>query len=272
MEGLAGIFVDGCRFASPASGLMPFLTDFSIHSERRAADLGFDFALMKRDAVALLALLRSGTSMRRMPRIESPSALLEWLTARPGIFEWLRFRRACATAHFRAIGDILHSAGKRMGVYIFTPSLAPLVGQSYSDLAPFVDVFAPMLYRNYPEKPGIACLNWELASLPDELGVADSPSEEALMELVLAFAGLADVVPSRRISHIRSAVPPEAVGRETARARALLPLDKELAPIVYMDDPEIEETAREVLANGADGLGFFLFGGLESLPDLRRFS
>ena len=272
MEGLAGVFVDGCRFASPASGLMPFLTDFSIHSERRAVELGFDFALMKRDAAAFLALLRTGGSLRGMSCIGSPSGMLEWLTARPGIFEWLRFRRACATAHFRDIAGILHGAGKRMGVYIFAPSLASLVGQSYADLAPFVDVFAPMLYRNYPDKPGIACLNWELACLPDELGVADSPSEEALMELVLAFTGLADVVPSRRVRQIQSSVPPEAVGRETARARAQLPLDKELAPIVYIDDPDMEETARQVFMNGADGLGFFLFGGLDSLPDLHQFA
>ncbi|HOC73425.1 MAG TPA: hypothetical protein PKL54_11445, partial [Candidatus Hydrogenedentes bacterium] len=35
LEGVTGVLVDGCRFASPGSGLLPFLTDFSVHSEKR---------------------------------------------------------------------------------------------------------------------------------------------------------------------------------------------------------------------------------------------
>jgi len=260
MEGVTGVLVDGCRFASPGSGLMPFLTDFSTHSEKRAAELGFDFALMKRDVGALLALVQGGGDAKRLrPWLESPAGALEALTGLPGLLEWLRFRRACATAHFRDISEILHGAGKQMGVYIFTPSLAPLVGQSYADLAPFVDVFAPMIYRNYPDKPGIACLNWELACLPDELGVAGTPDEEAVMRLILAFTGLDGAVTSRRVRHILTAVPPEAVGHETAMARAQLPPDKELAPIVYIDDPQMAETADQVLTHGADGIAFFLY-------------
>ena len=56
-EGIEGILVDGCRYASPASGLRAFLTDFSDHAQRAAADLGFDFDAMKRDVRALYDLL-----------------------------------------------------------------------------------------------------------------------------------------------------------------------------------------------------------------------
>ena len=52
---------------------------------------------------------------------------------------------------------------------------------------------------------------------------------------------------------------PEAVGHETAMARAQLPPDKELAPIVHIDDPQMAETADQVLTHGADGIAFFLF-------------
>lgn len=261
MEGVTGVLVDGCRFASPASGLMPFLTDFSAHSERRAAELGFDFGQMRRDVAALHAALtgNAAAGARRWPWLGSPAGAVEWLTGHPGVLEWLRFRRACATAHFRDIADVLHGAGKEMGVYIFTPAFAPLVGQSYADLAPFVDVFCPMIYRNYPDRPGIACLNWELTILPEELGLAGAPEEEAAMGLILGLTGLGRAVTSRRVRHIQNAVPPEAVGHETAMARAQLPADKELAPIIYIDDPQMGETADQVFGNGADGVAFFLF-------------
>ena len=58
---------------------------------------------------------------------------------------------------------------------------------------------------------------------------------------------------------MKAALPPESVGRETRRARLLLGEDKELAPIIYIDDPLMAETARQVRENGADGVNFFVF-------------
>lgn len=260
-KGIKGILVDGCRFASPASGLRPFFTDFSAHSEKKAAELDFDFARMKQDVRALFDLV-SGLgkgSARGVTWLSSTVGILEWLTRHPGILDWFRFRRVCTTEHFRNISTIIHGAGLRMGVYIFTPSFAPIVGQSYIDLAEFMDVFAPMIYRNYPDRPGPACLNWELMTIPEELGLIGKPEEDAAMSLILSWTGLSGVVPSRSIEEIRTAVPPEAVARQTAMARATLPADKELAPIIYIDDPEMAKTARLVQENGANGLNFFVF-------------
>jgi len=260
-KGVKGILVDGCRFASPASGLRPFFTDFSIHSEKKAAALGFDFARMKQDVRKAFDLISGlgGNSGRDAVWLSSAVGVVEWLTEHPGVLDWFRFRRVCATEHFRDISAIIHGAGLRMGVYIFTPSIAPLVGQSYADLAPFVDVLAPMIYRNYPDRPGPACLNWELMVIPEELGLVGKPEEAAAMGLILSWTGLAEVVPSRSIEEIRAAVPPEAVGHETAMARACLPRDKELAPIIYIDDPEMAKTAALVRDNGANGVNFFVF-------------
>ena len=35
--------------------------------------------------------------------------------------------------------------------------------------------------------------------------------------------------------------------------------DRELAPIIYIDDPRMVESADAVRRNGADGLNFFVF-------------
>lgn len=256
-EGIEGILVDGCRFASPASGLNPFLTCFCGACRGKAAQLGFDFEAMQRDVAALhdaLTTAEAGSAW-----LATPVGAAEWLTRHPGVVEWLAFRRACVTEHFRALSGVIHGAGLEMGVYIFTPSLAPLVGQSYHDLKQFVDVFAPMIYRNYPKRPGIACLNWELAMLPEELGFEDKPGETAAVELVLRWAGLAQTVQARTVAALRQAVPPEAVGHQTALARALIGPDKRLAPIIYIDDPEMARTAALVRQAGADGLNFFVY-------------
>lgn len=260
-EGVKGILVDGVRFSSPASGLLSFLTDFSDHAEVRARELGMDFGLMKRDVTRLYEFLKSPELMSWAKKIRgaAPAWWLEELGRLPGLSEWLRFRRICTTQHLRALSEIIHGAGLQMGVYIFTPSLAPLVGQSYEDLTEFVDVFAPMIYRNYPDHPGPACLNWELAAIPDALGVAGTEGEGAVMEAVMALAGFADLVDNPTVASVQKALPPTAVARETGRARALIGDDKELAPIIYIDDPLMAETAAGVRAAGTDGVNFFVY-------------
>lgn len=260
-EGIKGILVDGVRFASPASGLMPFLTDFSDHAAKRAAELDCDFSLMKRDVTRLHAQLTASGKIRLrwFEQIATPSGLLEWLSGSPGIMEWLRFRRIHTTGHLNAIAEIIHGAGLQMGIYIFTPSIAPLVGQSYEDLRDTVDVFAPMIYRNYPDHPGPACLNWELAELPEELKITGSPEEEAVVKAILSWAGFSDFSITPTVEAIRSELPPEVVGLETARARALLRDDKELAPILYIDDPKMADTVASVKEKGVDGINFFVF-------------
>ncbi len=269
--GVTGILVDGCRFASPASGLGPFFTCFCDTCRKKAASLGFDFDAMKRDATALYDELTAKTRSKRRRGaawLETPAGVVEWLTDHPGVLTWLRFRRACTTEHFRAVAKIIHGAGLRMGVYIFTPSIAPLVGQSYVDLRDFVDVFAPMIYRNYPKRPGPACLNWELTIGPEELGLAGTPAEKRAMGMILSWMGMADIVSARTIEAVRAGLPPEAVGHETAMARAQIGPRKELAPIIHIDDPLMAKTAELVRTNGANGINFFSIK--DNWPDLVR--
>ncbi len=260
-KGIQGILVDGCRFASPASGLNAYFTCFCETCAAKAAKLGFDFSRMKQDVKALYSLLsaKGESSKRAAVWLHAPAGITEFLTQYPGVLEWLRFRRTCVTEHFRSLSEIIHGAKLRMGVYIFTPSLAPLVGQSYVDLAEFMDVFAPMIYRNYPDKPGEACLNWELTNIPEEIGFSGAPNEAAVMTLVLNWLGLDEAVPQRKIEEIRAALPPQAIGHETQMARAVIGPDKELAPIIYIDDPRMAESAEQVRTNGANGVNFFVY-------------
>ena len=259
--GITGILVDGCRFASPASGLDAYLTCFCDICRDKALRLGFSFDRMRRDVGILrdVVTARNGRGARATLWLQSPVGVAEWLTEHPGVLEWLRFRRTCISEHFRTLSEVIHGAGLKMGIYIFTPSVSPFVGQSYVDLSEFTDLFAPMIYRNYPKRPGEACLNWELTIIPEELGLAGTPAEAEAMSLVLSWTGLAAAVPDRTIERVRAALPPEAVGHQTALARALIGPERELAPIIYIDDPDIRETVDLVRANGADGVNYFVY-------------
>ena len=192
---VTGILIDGCRFASPASGLHAFLTDFSPDAARMAANYGMDMDLMAHDLRRLLEDLprltgepgtRAGSPVRpsvarRAGSAAAPAAaaaptrLVEALLEYPGVLEWFRFRRRAVTDQFRDITEIIRAAGKRCGGYLFTPGLAPLVGQAYADLGGLLDVVSPMIYRAFRTAPGIAALNHELAALVAALRALEHP-------------------------------------------------------------------------------------------------
>ena len=286
---VTGILIDGCRFASPASG-EAFFTDFSPHARSRAAQLGMDIDLMKRDLPRLRAALRGlaasphpapGASLH--PGTTAAVArLVEALLDYPGVLEWLRFRRAHVTDHFAAIAEIVHAAGKRCGAYVFTPSLAPLVGQCYADLAGIMDIVSPMIYRSYPHAPGIAALNHEVAALVEALvpgeaagrttgeGPAAHPGQprepdasavaaQAFITALLGTLGHGGFAARPAAAAIRAGLAVEIVGTECARARAALGYDVGLVPIIQIDDPELRTAEREVERAGADGIDYFVF-------------
>lgn len=257
-EGVEGILVDGCRFASPASRIRALFTSFTDHDEAAAKRLELDYARMKRDVRTLYDALTGTPDTKKLGWLATPAGVVAWLSRHPGVTDWLAFRRTCATEHFRDLSTIIHDGGKQMGVYIFTPCIAPVVGQCYEDLAPFVDVFAPMIYRNYPDQPGEACLNWELTATVAELNLPKD-LEQAALKQVLAWTDLSKTGASADLAMLRAALPPEAVGHQTAMARACIGANKTLAPIVYIDDPEIMRTRNLVLASGADGINFFVY-------------
>lgn len=257
--GITGIFVDGCRFASPASGWDALFTDFSEHSRSRAEQLGMDWEVMVRDMRVLRDLLREASAGPPPEALRMPLRAVETLARLPGVVLWLRFRRACINEQFRAIDRVIHGAGLRMGVYVFTPALAPLVGQDYAVLMELADVVSPMLYRNYAEAPGIACLNWELAALAAPWGgPGDASAGEQWLEAAVDLLNWSEVVSERDPGRVREALPPALVGLETARARQV-PGRAELAPIINIADPAMAETVAAVRQAGADGVGWYLF-------------
>ena len=140
-----GIFIDKVRYPSPANGLDEVASCFCDHCRRAAAKEGLDL-----DAVA--NLFANGLRFAEISQPEGQSEeLATWLdaaTARtPLLSRFLRFRsesitRLVALAHAES-----SRLGRKVSFDLFSPSLAPLVGQDYSAFAPYAEWIKPMTYR-----------------------------------------------------------------------------------------------------------------------------
>ena len=242
IPGLHGLVIDGARFASPASpeGPAAFFTCFCPHCLEKARQIGYDADRMM-TAVAMLyaAVFEKGGL--------SSAACID------GLRDWLRFRAFCTTEFLRAFHDTVKAvnADLQTGIFIFAPTLAPLVGQDYRSLT-FLDSFMPMLYRHYRHPEGPACLDHEYRAIAAYLAGASDAARPALAELAGAV-GL-------RFPEDRTGFqfPPEAIGYETALARHSIG-DRELCPIILLDDDRLAESVAAAKRGGADDVGFFAY-------------
>ena len=224
--GLAGIFLDGARFASPASfeGLEAFYTCFCPNCVERAETIGMD-------------LSRMAEAVRRFAAGEDDLPPADWLT----------FRSRCTGRVMARFRETILSVnpGLKLGAFVFAASLGGLVGQTEEACAGF-DILAPMLYRCYPDKFGTACLNHEYAAL---LRLLKPGAAQARVRAITGVDVSADV--------LEAGFPPEHVVEETRRHRAST--SALLAPILQLEDERLAESMEAVRRAGADGVGFFAY-------------
>ncbi len=250
-----GIMLDGCRFGSPASGLDAFFTCFCSTCERKAREKGYDFQRMRKHARQLYRSLVDGHLDRTLTGLE-PFSLLQSLARLPGIVDWMSFRAECTIEHFSHVSDLARGLGAKMGAYIFTPCLSPLVGQRYTDLVRLLDIASPMIYRNYPDDPGPACINKEAASIASFLrrgGLKDATA----VETVVGFLALAEE--EKSVSDLDREVSLESVELELKRTHRFLKGGPKLVPILYLGDELVENSIQSASSVGMDGVNFFVY-------------
>ena len=248
-EGIRGVFLDGARFASPASSPAAdaFYTCFCLVCEEKAEKLGFDFARMR----AAVKVLYDNTPAQGL------SLILDHLA---GLTDWLAFRRVCTSEHLQNFAHTVKEVNPSLetGIFIFSPSLAPLVGQHYGDLRGHMDIFSPMIYRHYQAQQGPACLNFELSVLADELTKRLLPFERVL-SLLHVLTGLDMTGFDDPVSIRENGFAPLAVASETRKARQLIGDDGRLIPIIQLADDSLDESMQQAAAGGADGVNFFVY-------------
>ena len=254
-DGVAGVFMDGIRYASPASGLEPFFTCFCTRCEKAAKTMGLDFKRMRADVSIIHERLKQGRLPFGAPLAGSPAAALGPLASMPGVVDWLAFRARVITDFIALIAKDVHAQGVKLGGYIFSPCLAPLVGQDYAAMAKHVDLFAPMMYRNARELNSIAPVNTEIHTMASWC----TEDGDASVRWVLDFFGLRGDGVDDRADLLTAGLSAGDMQTETERARALIGADRELAPIIWWEDDALPETIAAHRRGGADGVSIFLF-------------
>ncbi|MDW7656526.1 MAG: hypothetical protein SCM11_05045 [Bacillota bacterium] len=254
--GLKGIFVDGARFASPASAesLPAFLTCFCPRCRQKAISDGFDMDQMQQAVQVLNQFIRTGNG--------TLSTCIANLTS------WLAFRRHCMKTYYSDFIQQMRRQNNQLqiGAFIFSDSLATWVGQT-ADVVSGLDLVAPMLYRRYPEKNGPACLNHEWSILLDALTARSGLTLAQAAETLRPFSQLnLDCLAPQHDSSPRTATEirrfgfePEMLTQETAMLVHNLPAGKPVVPIIQLEDDRLADSIAAVKAGGASSYGFFMY-------------
>ena len=210
---------------------------------KKAEDMGFDARRMRKSAQALYRLCRGSGNIPHF-------IYSHW----PGLIDWFSFRRKSTTEHLTNFSRAVKSVNQKLltGIYLFTPSLAFLVGQHYPDIATVMDMFAPMIYRKYKATDGPACLNFELEAVFNIINgiFRNAARTEALLNAITGYR-----VTSQSS---KEGFPTDIVYSETQKAVALAN-GKKVVPIIMLDDDQLMESISACGEGGADGVNFFVW-------------
>ena len=140
-----GVFLDKIRFPSPANGIDELLSCFCDHCRRkaRAEDLDLDAVVRILADRAIEAPSRAG---------EGGVGTRSWLeaiaSANPLLERFMKFRCDSVTGLVAELAGEARRLGRTVSLDLFSPSLAPLVGQDYRGLSRHCSWAKPMTYRS----------------------------------------------------------------------------------------------------------------------------
>jgi hypothetical protein len=245
-----GVILDFVRFPSPANG--PFFWSCFCSDCKKAADaLGYDLEESRTEISGMLGEDQPRHRDRPTARLSSPKSAMIGLRT----LAWCAFKSAVITEYVREWAEAVSEAHK--GAFVFSPSIAFLVGQDYRAMSALLDSLHPMIY---PEGSlGPACLGFEIAALADGLG-GDTAGSQGLQEMY-DLLGLANPTNPGDLGSLRAQGLPDEVIREETESALALSSEAKVEPIITVVDippPRVVERIRFALDGGAEGV--YLFG------------
>ncbi len=207
-----GVFLDKIRFPSPANGLADVFSCFCPYCAKKAAEAGLDLEAVRTMLNGTPAARSAATPIA----IPKGARWLEHLVAdEPLLQRFIRFRANSISALVGKVTEVMRGMGRKVSLDVFTPILAPLVGQDFAALAPDADWIKPMIYRF---GKGPANLRSELPSLLRDLARHLGRDEAAAMDWA---AGEVDGIVGHTLAEIETAAPLSLVRAETKRSLSL---------------------------------------------------
>lgn len=242
-----GVFLDKIRFPSPANGLQDVFSCFCPFCAQKAAERGLDL-----DEVRVVLESR-GAGKTALSPVKIPRGarwLDEIVAGEPLLQRFIQFRADSISALVAAVSQRMRTMGKKVSLDVFSPILAPLIGQDFSALARHADWIKPMIYRF---GRGPSSLRAELPALVRELGAYLGYSEGAAMSWA---ADQAEGFDGKTVDEIEEIAPLSLIRAETSRALSLfvgapLYLGLETVSIPGLMDVSPRHV-EEILAMGAE--------------------
>jgi hypothetical protein len=173
----AGVFLDKIRLPSPANGVDEMLCCFCDHCRDAAKTVDLDL-----DAVIKI-LAEHAIDLRASPNETREEEGSHWLDAllagSPILLRFVRFRAESVAAFVAELAEHVRHIGRQVSLDLFSPCLAPLVGQDFGRLKRHCDWAKPMTYRL---AQGPAGLRLEIPSLIEGVASRFGLNEARIME------------------------------------------------------------------------------------------
>jgi len=155
-----GVFLDKLRFPSPANSFDDMLSCFCPHCQEKAEQWGLDLNAVK------AALTNPDRMLTETSTNHLETTGLDWLddllAEAPLLQRFLQFRAESVTEVVQAASKLAKSLNKKVSLDLFSPSIAPWVGQDYRKLGLYAEWVKPMSYR-FTKAP--ASLRFEVPAL-----------------------------------------------------------------------------------------------------------
>lgn len=205
-----GVFLDKVRFPSPANGLRMMLSCFCPYCRQKAQSQGLDLERVRAEL---------GDWIPSDPRdggetFKTPSVWLDdLLVDRPILRQFILFRCESIYSLVEDVRNLVNQMGLKIALDLFTPLLAPLVGQDYRSLSYLADWAKPMTYR---KAYGPAGFRLEVESLVKGIqGLYHLPIESALEWMERYYP---QVTPKRYFQMVEQVVPLDWMRQEIRQA------------------------------------------------------
>ncbi|MFH1759963.1 MAG: hypothetical protein ABIA63_02570, partial [bacterium] len=262
---ITGIFIDRFRFPSFYDGIEGSFTCFCENCKKNAENLGLNLEEIQDDVKKLFDCIVTGDLEKFKTLTTDKSENTENTVSfqkLPGIIKWQKFRRSSVTGFVSGIYRHLKEnfPDKKMGLDIWTPVFAGLVGQDYRALKDYCDWIKPILY---PINYGPASLSGEIVFFIEKAAEFNPAlNKDMLLKVFYNLFGFKFELTEDFNTFKSIGFPLGIYGTEYRAAKEMMGEEMEVnmgCPLIEAVPDEIEKRVKAVAQLGAQGVSYYCF-------------